>query len=109
MAGPVARGKPIIVYLSCRRPNGIGKQGQDILALPKVACQIGAPGEQPDRAVPVAELALEPFGLVRVVLVSLQVAGARALVGAHVAGEHLSLLVNVGDMLVAHVRGREPF
>jgi hypothetical protein len=86
----IAWWKPVVIYLS-RRASSIWEQSKDTLAFPKMARQIRTTGEQSYLAISIAELALKPLGLMRVVLVPLQIPSARALVGADVTREHLPL------------------
>lgn len=109
MTASISGRKPIIFDLPRRGTGGVREQSKHVLALPEVARQVRATREQSDLSVAIAEFALEAFVFMRIVFVPFQIPGTGALMGADVAGEHLPLLVDVGEVLVADVGRCEAF
>lgn len=105
----IARRIPSIVYLSIRGTLRLRKRSEHVLAFPEVTSQIRGSWEQPDLTVTVAELTLESFRAVFIILVSLQIRGAGTLMAADIAAERFCFEMDVREVFVSDVGSGKAF
>lgn len=86
---------PSIFYLSFDRSTGFRKRREHVLAFPEVASEVRPAWKEPDFAIAITEFALESLSPMPLVVVSLQVRGARTLMTTHIATKQLLLEMDI--------------